>query len=190
MGHRRGVLQLRHHQPHHLGRGPACHGAHLRRPARDAAFQGSRHLATAAPRHRRRAGARLVQLDHRERSLRRYHGAPLVQRHLPLLRRQTLEDRGLACGGQRRHRHAHEAHHRSRHHRGRQVPALHGVGREQQPAYLLGRRRGQVGRRDAQDPDHRLVHRASARGSRGSRLAARPEHVVRPGRRQVRRLLG
>ena len=38
VGHRGGVLQLRHHQPHHFGRGPARDGAHLRRSARDAAF--------------------------------------------------------------------------------------------------------------------------------------------------------
>lgn len=44
---------------------PARDGAHLRRSARDAAFQGSRHLAAAAPRHRRRAWRSAGSLDHR-----------------------------------------------------------------------------------------------------------------------------
>ncbi|MFR5092832.1 MAG: hypothetical protein ACLTDR_13335 [Adlercreutzia equolifaciens] len=84
VGHRGGVLQLRHHQPHHFGRGPARDGAHLRRSARDAAFQGSRHLAAAAPRHRRRAGARLVRTGssrteaYDDTMVRRWSNAPFL----------------------------------------------------------------------------------------------------------------
>ncbi len=50
VGHRCGVLQLRHHQPHHFRRGAARHGPHRHRPARDAAVQGGRHLAAPASR--------------------------------------------------------------------------------------------------------------------------------------------
>ena len=169
---------------------PASCGAHLRRSARDAALQRKPTSGCRCARHRRRWRSAGSTGSSRTRPTTTPWCAA-GQRLVPLLRRQALEDRGLVCGGQRRHRHAQtkliteadiiEG--------GKYQRFMVWDGGNNRLTYWDAER-GQVGRRDAQDPDHRLLHRASARRSRGSRLAARPVGVVRPGRRQVRRLLG